>query len=285
MKNITHADKQFFEMFGFLIIRNVLSRSEIKLIEKEYDYGFIKTLEHHSNGFGMRKQFNWSNLNEKCPNLCSLPYQKNILRTVKTLMSHKIFPYLCNSNNFNGPATEWHTDQAANTDCFAVKVAFYLDELDENSGGLRFLPCSHREPLNSDLLDFGLHGSNETDIKDYQSKSGLEIDQVPSYYCRTNPGDMVIFNLKIWHSSLGGQKNRRNVTINYSKYPETESESESLKELAIQSKQTMKRLNFPAPQFSNYWIEQVKISPHHEWLNSLYEFEFIENNYLKGGLM
>ena len=46
MKNITHADKQFFEMFGFLIIRNVLSRPEIKLIEKEYDYGFKKTLEH-----------------------------------------------------------------------------------------------------------------------------------------------------------------------------------------------------------------------------------------------
>ncbi|MEC8186053.1 MAG: phytanoyl-CoA dioxygenase family protein, partial [SAR324 cluster bacterium] len=238
MKNITHADKQFFDMFGFLIIRNVLSRDEIKLIEKEYDYGFKKTLEHHSNGFGMRKQFNWSNLNEMCPNLCSLPYQNIILRTVKTLMGHKIFPYLCNSNNFNGPATEWHTDQTADTDCFAVKVIFYLDELDENSGGLRFLPCSQREPLNSDLWDFGLHGSNETDIKDYKSKSGLEIDQVPSYYCRTNPGDMVIFNLKIWHSSLGGGKNRRNITLNYSKYPEKDSEIESLKALAIQSKQT-----------------------------------------------
>ena len=123
------------------------------------------------------------------------------------------------------------------------------------------------------------------EIKDYQSKSGLEIDQVPSYYCRTNPGDMVIFNLKIWHSSLGGGKNRRNITINYSKYPEKESESESLKKLAIQSKLTMKRLNFPAPQFSNYWIDQIKNSPHHECLNSLYEFEFIKNNYLKGGLM
>ena len=47
----------------------------------------------------------------------------------------------------------------------------------------------------------------------------------------------------------------------------------------------MKRLNFPAPQFSNYWIDQIKNSPHHQCFNSLYEFEFIENNYLKGGLM
>ena len=37
MKNITHDDKQFFDMFGFLIIRNVLQRPEIKLIEKELD--------------------------------------------------------------------------------------------------------------------------------------------------------------------------------------------------------------------------------------------------------
>ena len=84
---------------------------------------------------------------------------------------------------------------------------------------------------------------------------------------------------------MGGGKNRRNITINYTKYPEKKSESESLKALAIQSKLTMKRLNFPAPQFSNYWIDQIKNSPHHECLNSLYEFEFIENNYLKGGLM
>ena len=37
--------------------------------------------------------------------------------------------------------------------------------------------------------------------------------------------------------------------------------------------------------YSSDWIEQVKTSPHHEWLNSLYEFGFIENNYLKGGPM
>ena len=47
----------------------------------------------------------------------------------------------------------------------------------------------------------------------------------------------------------------------------------------------MKRLNFPAPQFSNYWIDQARNSPNHDWLNSLYEFGFIENNYLKGGTM
>ena len=75
----------------------------------------------------------------KCAPISVVCLIKKYIENCKKLMSHKIFPYLCNSNNFNGPATEWHTDQAANTDCFAVKVAFYLDELDENSGGLRFL--------------------------------------------------------------------------------------------------------------------------------------------------
>jgi len=285
MKNITHADKKFFDMFGFLIIRNVLSRRELKLIEKEYQLGFKKTLEHHSVGYGMRKQFNWSNLNEKYPNLCNLPSHPKIITIIKDLLGEKTFPFLCNSNNFNGSATEWHTDQSQGIECFALKVGFYLDELNQNNGGLRFLPCSHKEPLNGELWDFGLHGSNDGNIKDYQSKSGLEIDQVPSYYCVTNPGDMIIFNLKIWHSSWGGKTNRRNVTINYSKFPETNKESDSLKKLAIQSKETMKRLNFPMPQFTNYWIDLVRKSPYNEWLNCLDEFGFTEMNALKGGPM
>ena len=105
MNEITQVQQKYFDMFGFIIIRNVLSKSELKAIEEEYQLGFRKTLEHHSDGFGMRKQFNWSNLNEKCPNLCNLPSHPKILKTIKKLLGEKTFPFLCNSNNFNGPAT------------------------------------------------------------------------------------------------------------------------------------------------------------------------------------
>ena len=80
MKEITQVQQKYFDMFGFIIIRNVLSKSELKAIEEEYQLGFKKTLEHHSDGYGMRKQFNWSNLNEKCPNLCNLPSHPIILK-------------------------------------------------------------------------------------------------------------------------------------------------------------------------------------------------------------
>ena len=272
------SEKNYFDMFGFLIIRNVLSKSELKAIEEEYQLGFQKTLEHHSDGYGMRKQFNWSNLNERCPNLCNLPSHPKILNNIKKLLGEKTFPFLCNSNNFNGPATEWHTDQNQDIDCCAVKVAFYLDELDHHNGALRFLPCSHKEPLNGELWGFGLHGSNKGSLDEYESKSGIPIEQVPSSHCITSPGDMIVFNLKIWHSSWGGKINRRNVTINFSKFPESEKEIESLKKLALQSKQTMVRLNFPEPQFTKYWENLILNSPNKEWVNHLNEFEFFENN-------
>jgi len=279
MKEITQVQQKYFDMFGFIIIRNVLSKSELKAIEEEYQLGFQKTLEHHSDSYGMRKQFNWSNLNEKYPNLCNLPSHPKILKTIKKLLGEKTFPFLCNSNNFNGPATEWHTDQNQDIDCFSVKVAFYLDELNQNNGALRFLPCSHKEPLNRELWDFGLYGSNKGSLDEYESKSGIPIDQVPSYHCITSPGDMIVFNLKIWHSSWGGKLNRRNVTINFSKYPESLKESESLKKLAIQSKQTMKSLNFPMPQFTNYWETLINNSPNKEWISNLEKFGFYENNF------
>ena len=83
MNEITQVQQKYFDMFGFIIIRNVLSKSELKAIEEEYQLGFRKTLEHHSDSYGMRKQFNWSNLNEKCPNLCNLPSHPKILKTIK----------------------------------------------------------------------------------------------------------------------------------------------------------------------------------------------------------
>ena len=58
MKEITQVQQKYFDMFGFIIIRNVLSKSELKAIEEEYQLGFQKTLEHHSDSYGMRKQFN-----------------------------------------------------------------------------------------------------------------------------------------------------------------------------------------------------------------------------------
>ena len=283
MIDIISIEKKYFDMFGFIVIRNALSQEELRVIEKEYQLGFQKTLDHHSEAYDMRKQFNWSNLNEMCPNLCDLPSHPLILKTVKKLIGKKIFPYLCNSNNFNGPATEWHTDQNQDIDCSSVKVAFYLDELDQKNGGLRFLPCSHKEPLNSELWDFGLKGSSKGGIDDYESKSGIPIDQVPSYNSATNPGDMIVFNLKIWHSSWGGGTNRRNITINYSKYPETRKEIESLKKLAIQSKQTMERLNFPMPQFTNYWESLIKNGPNKEWIDNLDKFGFYEKNFSQVG--
>ena len=274
MRKITTDDKKYFDMFGFLIIRNVLSKSELKEIEKEYMKGFEMTLKHHNVGYGMRKQFNWSNLNEMCPRLCFLPSNPKVLLTVKKLIGKKNFPYLCNSNNFNGPATEWHTDQDKKNDCFSVKLAFYLDELDSHNGALRFLPCSHRAPLNKELWDFGLKGSNKGNFDDYKSRSGISIDQVPAFHCKTTPGDMIIFNLKIWHSSFGGRANRRNITINFSKYPESKIERDSLKGLALQSKKTMEKLRFPMPQFTDYWESMIKKSPNREWIDHLNEFGF-----------
>ena len=43
MKEITQVQQKYFDMFGFIIIRNVLSKSELKAIEEEYQLGFRKT--------------------------------------------------------------------------------------------------------------------------------------------------------------------------------------------------------------------------------------------------
>jgi hypothetical protein len=42
-------------------------------------------------------------------------------------------------------------------------------------------------------------------------------------------------------------------------------------------------LNFPMPQFTNYWESLIKNGPNKEWIDNLDEFGFYEENFSQVG--
>jgi Phytanoyl-CoA dioxygenase (PhyH) len=81
----------------------------------------------------------------------------------------------------------WHNDDGIGVQ--GVKFAAYFDALDENNGALRFVPCSHYRDAVSHL-------------RSYQAASYTE---VPAFVAGTRPGDVVAFDLHIFHGSFGGR--------------------------------------------------------------------------------
>ena len=88
-----------------------------------------------------------------------------------------------------------------------MKMAFYLDPVTRDTGCLRVIPGSHR-------MDDKFGNKLEDQIPESQEQWGVDGRDVPAQALESQPGDLLMFNHKIKHSSFGGGDRRRMFTIN-----------------------------------------------------------------------
>jgi Phytanoyl-CoA dioxygenase (PhyH) len=81
----------------------------------------------------------------------------------------------------------WHNDDGIGVK--GLKFAAYFDHLGASNGALRFVPCSHYDPVRSELRAYqlGSHGD------------------FPGVVVKSRPGDVVAFDLHAFHASFGGR--------------------------------------------------------------------------------
>ena len=78
----------------------------------------------------------------------------------------------------------------------SVKIAFYLDPLDRDTGCLKVIPGSHRRPFSKYLQVM-----NNQHNKPHFGVSGSEI---PGVALECHPGDVIIFTESVFHAAFGG---------------------------------------------------------------------------------
>jgi hypothetical protein len=107
--------------------------------------------------------------------------------------------YLPGDGNYFQGDTGWHQDGTPYGHRF-YKAAVYLQPVDADTGGLRVVPGSHRRELPIDV----------------------ELAKRPWAAVPSTPGDVVVFDHRIWHSSAGGGDNRRMFTMNLAAEPRSD---------------------------------------------------------------
>jgi hypothetical protein len=111
-------------------------------------------------------------------------------------------------------STYWHPD-TCNIKQYGVKFAYYLQPVRADSGALRVLPGSHRNPWHDE-------------IRELRARDVLgEIEKVPAFVCEADPGDVVAFDLRAWHASWGGSDDRSLCDVVYYANPSTDEELEA----------------------------------------------------------
>ncbi len=261
---LTDQQLDLFNTFGFLVMRQVFSPKELAIIEGEYEIGL--NAAYHDIPFDGSKRHWTKTLGPETPVMASLLEDSRFYGPAQQLYGEDVIGMTADANRYVGH-TSWQADHNADPkkDCYGIKYAYYLDPVGTQTGALRVITGSHKYPLHEEVGDT---------IK----RCGLDIPDVPSYVCASEPGDVVAFDLWLWHASWGGSTGRRMCTFVYYCNPKSPEEEAATRNRASRSVKTSAHFDRPNdPTYHPHWLENQLDSPlRQRWIRRLGELGFLD---------
>ena len=210
---LTKEQSRFYDTFGFIKFPG-LFRDDVDDItnafEEVFQTVFRETGREHD--FQQRSSIApFSDLSEYLSGLLDDPRMDGI---VSSILGDD-YGYSGSDGNYYVGDTKWHSDHLPTDPYHSLKVAFYLDPVRADSGCLRVIPGSCY------WGDKFTNAVNEVVPVSTASRPelwGLHGSEVPGYAIESDPGDVLLFNHKLKHSSWGGGDLRRMFTYNFEQH-------------------------------------------------------------------
>ena len=214
------TDKQiaFFDTFGYLVVRQLLTKEETAEITKAFDWS-IQNWGGGNKHDGTKRTMLAGPI-EHTQELCALMDHPGILGLIGGVTGEN-FNYCGGDGNYYTGDTGWHPDGNWGQ-LWATKTAFYLDEVRRDTGCLRVIPGSQHPDH--------LLRRKSINVNNSQEDFGVEPQDFPgSIALESSPGDVVIFNHDLYHASFGGNKKRRMFTMNCTRHAKTTEDIDTLR--------------------------------------------------------
>ena len=215
---LTEQQLGFFQSFGFLRFPGLLSDRIERVIEEFERVWAENGGGHHGKLHDFKQRSAIMPFIDQNEHLSTLLDDPRILGIASSVLGDD-FNYTASDGNFYVGDTNWHSDwrwpEEPGTDnrkYLSVKMAFYLDPVTRDTGCLRVIPGSHFVGDRfADSVQLGAMAANKAGS---QGQWGIPGSEVPAVDLESEPGDLLLFNHSIKHSSWGGGTRRRMVTMN-----------------------------------------------------------------------
>ena len=216
------SDQQIahFETFGFLALRGLFSKSEGDAIRAESDR--LLSLARDGKSFTGEASQTVFQFFERSPYLMGLLEDDRVYGLAESLLGPDFILMSTEANRYVGE-TQWHSD-GGTMPVPSIKVAWYLDPVQRDTGCLRVIPGSHRPGGFRDSLK-SLHSEYRTATSNDFGAPGAE---VPCHPLESRPGDVVVISEPVYHASFGGSPGRRMNAINFAEAVLTEEQEAGL---------------------------------------------------------
>ena len=202
---LTHKQLHYFQTFGFLIFRQLLSSTEISLYSRQFNAGLDAWLD--GVPYDGKTRHYASLMESASPFIAALADDPRFAEVSEQLLGKPTLGIVVDGNYMVGD-TQWHPDTFS-LDYSGVKFCIYPDSLTAATGALRVIPGSHRESLHSSI------------DRDVESAYGVPPETLPAFVFESEPGDVLAFNVGLWHAAFGGSSGRRQGVIVYYENPNT----------------------------------------------------------------
>ena len=215
-----------FDAFGFVFIRNLLSKKEIDLIASYSQEIF----DEDKNISGEEAQ-QIQPFFERKSSMNQFVVDPRIYNSVKSLLGDGFLWVGSEGNVTTKSEHGWHPDRTGTENQVnyrRLKVMFYLDATTKEKGCLRVIPGSQNYEMHSDIIK-GTDAPPDSG-KDADYIYGVKGRDFPAYFVESNPGDVLFFNQCLWHSVYNGFPGRRYLALKFAAKPTNSEHIEALNE-------------------------------------------------------
>ena len=210
---LTNQQINYFKTFGYLVFKGIFV-DEINDITQGFERVWSNLGGgHYGKEHDKKQRSAVLPFIDKDEYLCALLDNDSIDGIAASILGDD-YNYTSSDGNFYVGDTGWHSDGYTRKKYLSIKMAMYLDTVTANSGCLRVIPGSHNV---GDVFAESLQEASQNSKQQKQEQLwGISGIDVPAVALESDPGDLVVFNHRLKHSSFGGGDSRRMFTMNFS---------------------------------------------------------------------
>ena len=207
---LSETQKHHFETLGFIILKGLIPRDEVQLYADAFEYTLVSANggEAWARAPVRHQVLPFFRHNPEVYN--RLLDDNRIIEVLEDLIGEG-FVFTVSEAIKHWTGTAWHHDAIAADTHTHLKVLLFLDPTTVDTGCLYLLPGSQFHPYRERMQQYG----NEI--------LPLGKDVPGAHPCETEPGDVIVFNVKTYHGAFP-DGSRRGLYLNFMQKPQTDAD-------------------------------------------------------------